>query len=114
MTLMEYAAALGRSRKPGDAEVSAFILSNRAKLRGWLSQFSLGMNRDERDELLQACLLAIVEVVRGLRPETGRKNKARESAEAPGLKDVRNAIERHSEQNASWKARRTSIPNEES
>jgi hypothetical protein len=94
MTLSEYAAALEKSRKPGDAAVARYIRTHEARLAGWLKDFTNGMSRADREELTQVCLLAVVEAVRAPDAETA-------------LRNVRNAMERASYNRAAWNARRS-------
>lgn len=107
MTLSEYAAAMERSRRPGDAAVARYIRQNEAKLRGWIED---GLPRrgggrgnvkaQMREELTQVALLAVVEVVRG----TG-------DAEA-ALRSIGNAIQNQANRDAAWCARRSNIKEE--
>jgi transposase-like protein len=93
MTLLEYADALEKSRKPGDVVVARYIRTHEARLFGWIRQFTNGMNRADRDELLQVAVLACVEAVRAPDAETA-------------ITSVRNAMDRHAHQAQQWKLRR--------
>lgn len=93
MTLIEYAAALEKSRKPGDAAVARYIRAHQVRLSYWLGRYSQRMNREDREEMLQIALLACVEATRSPDAETA-------------LKNVRNAIERHAYDAYAWHNRR--------
>lgn len=93
MTLLEYATHLEKSTRPGDAAVARYIRTHEARLLGWVRDFSNGMSRADREELLQVALLACVEAVRAPDADTA-------------LNEVKNAMQRHARHEASWRARR--------
>jgi DNA-directed RNA polymerase specialized sigma subunit len=93
LKLLEYAAALEVSRRPGDAAVARYIRTHEAKLKGWVRDFSKGRSKEDREELMQIALLACVEAVRSPDPETAMKN-------------IHNTMQRHSRHAAAWESRR--------
>lgn len=100
MTLNEYADALEKSAAPGDAVVARYIRAHEARLKGWVRDFTLGMNRADREELMQVALLACVEACRAPDAETA-------------LKSIHNAMQRSARHAASWKKRKVQLQNEE-
>jgi len=89
-TLSEYRAHLEKSKKPSDQCVARYIREHEKKLRLWLFDYMNGAQ--SRGDLLQETLLACVEASRN--PDGER-----------ALKDVRNAMQRHSRRGKAWNKR---------
>lgn len=101
MTLRDYASALEKSRKPADRAVARFIREHERRLNFWLRRFSQRLPREDRDELQQVALLAVVQAVTGA-----------EGAEV-ALENIIRSMHRESDRSAAWNARRRPTPHDE-
>lgn len=93
MTLAEYATELEKSRKPGDLAVARYIRAHETRLSLWVNEYSVRMNKADKEDLMQVALLACHEVVTA--PD----------ADAAIL-NVRNAMSRMARAGAAWNTRK--------
>ena len=100
MNLIEYAAALEKSSKPGDAVVARYIRAHEARIKGWLADAGRGLSRADREELTQIAMLAVVQAITA--PD----------ADA-ALARVHADIQRHVDRTNAWNSRRAPLPTED-
>jgi hypothetical protein len=65
MKITEYAVAMEKSGRPGDLAVARFLRENERKLRRYLRRAGNGLDKEDRDELAQVAMLAVVQAVHG-------------------------------------------------
>jgi len=100
LTLTEYAAALEKSRRPGDAAIARYIRTHKQRIECWLLDAGFRLSRSDREDLTQVAMLAIAQVVSAPDADTA-------------LNRVQNAIHNESRQKLAWNSRKSTIPDED-